>query len=138
MSGDGKSGSGGGRQAPAGPPAGVPPSGGLDPTSGIPLRGAIIADKYEIEQVIGVGGMGVVVAAKHVHLGHRVAIKFIRGEAAADHQAVTRFLREAQATVALTSEHVTRVFDAGGLDSGTAYMVMELLTGTDLADLLRR
>ncbi len=105
--------------------------------SGIPAAGEIIAGKYEIEHVLGVGGMGVVVAARHVHLGQRVAIKFIRAESAEDQLAIARFLREARATVALSSEHVTRVFDAGTLESGAAYMVMEHLAGTDLAETLR-
>jgi serine/threonine protein kinase len=106
--------------------------------SGIPAAGEIIAGKYEIEQLLGAGGMGVVVSARHVQLGQRVAIKFIRAEAAEDQLAISRFLREARATVALSSEHVTRVFDAGTLESGAAYMVMEHLAGVDLAETLRQ
>ncbi len=111
-----------------------------DPSSSdrVPAVGDIIASKYEVLQVLGAGGMGVVVAARHQQLGQRVAIKFIRGEAAHDANAVERFLREARAAVALSSEHVTRVLDVGTLETGAPYIVMEHLAGVDLAELLRR
>jgi serine/threonine protein kinase len=107
-------------------------------SEGVPRAGQIIAAKYEIERVLGAGGMGVVVAARHLQLGQRVAIKFIRAEAAADRNALERFLREARAAVALTSQHVTKVLDVGTLETGAPYMVMEYLDGVDLGELLRR
>jgi serine/threonine protein kinase len=103
----------------------------------IPEVGSRIAQKYEIERVLGAGGMGVVVAARHVQLGQRVAIKFLRAGALADPAAGARFLREAQAAVALTSDHVTKVLDVGELPSGAPFMVMEYLAGVDLAEHLR-
>jgi hypothetical protein len=106
--------------------------------SQVPRTGEIVANKYRIEHVLGRGGMGVVVAARHLALGHRVAVKFLSGEAALGSQGATRALREAHAVVALSSEHVARVFDAGLLDDGAPYIVMEYLEGTDLAALLER
>ena len=106
--------------------------------SGIPSPGDTIASKYVVEGVLGVGGMGVVVAARHAQLGRRVAIKFMRAEVACDEVAVARFLREARAVVAITSEHVARVLDVGTLDGGAPYIVMEFLAGEDLAVLLER
>jgi serine/threonine-protein kinase len=106
--------------------------------SQVPRTGEIVANKYRIEHVLGRGGMGVVVAARHLALGHRVAVKFLSGEAALGLQSATRALREAHAVVALSSEHVARVFDAGLLDDGAPYIVMEYLEGTDLAALLER
>jgi serine/threonine protein kinase len=106
----------------------------VGPVDEIPDVGSVIADKYEVERVLGSGGMGVVVAARHVQLGQRVAIKFMRTVAAANPDSVTRFLREAQAAVALTSDHVTRVLDVGTLPSGAPFMVMEHLVGRDLAE----
>jgi serine/threonine-protein kinase len=82
--------------------------------------------------------MGVVLAATHLQLGQRVAIKFIREDVVTDGQVVSRFLREARAAVALASEHATRVVDAGLLDSGAPYMVMEYLEGVDLEKVLAR
>jgi serine/threonine-protein kinase len=106
-----------------------------------PFRGApgeTIAGKYVVEEKLGHGGMGVVVAARHVQLGHRVAIKFPQGRAAADRNAAARFLREARAAVALSSEHIAKVHDVGTLASGEPYIVMEFLSGSDLQQLVRK
>jgi tRNA A-37 threonylcarbamoyl transferase component Bud32 len=80
--------------------------------------------------------MGVVVAAHHTHLDQTVAIKFLRRDAAKDELAVSRFLREARAVTNLQSEHVVRVMDAGRLDDGLPYLVMEYLSGLDLDQVL--
>jgi serine/threonine protein kinase len=95
--------------------------------------GQVIAQKYHIERVIGEGGMGVVVAAHHIELDTRVAIKFLLPEALANAEAVARFAREARASVRIKSEHVARTLDVGRLENGAPYMVMEYLEGTDLA-----
>ncbi len=103
----------------------------------IPVReGELVAGKYRVEGVIGVGGMGVVVSALHEQLDQRVAIKFVRTLEGSNAEAVHRFLREARAAVKLRSEHAARVLDVGTLDSGVPYMVMELLEGNDLAQVL--
>jgi serine/threonine protein kinase len=102
-----------------------------------PVReGDLLAGKYRIEHVLGVGGMGVVVAARHEELGQLVAIKFVRDQALGNAEAVERFLREARAAVKLRSEHVARVLDVGKLESGAPYMVMEFLEGRDLSQIL--
>ncbi|MFO0566316.1 MAG: serine/threonine-protein kinase [Polyangiaceae bacterium] len=98
--------------------------------------GDILADKYEVEKVLGVGGMGVVVAARHIHLGGRVALKFLRPAAADSPETVARFTREAQAATRIKSEHVAKVTDVGKLDTGSPYMVMEFLEGQDLGQML--
>ncbi len=98
---------------------------------------AVVAGKYRVERVIGRGGMGVVVAARHLQLGQRVALKFLLPEAFGVPEAVQRFLREARAVVQIQSEHVARVIDFGTLDSGTPYIVMEYLNGSDLAAVLQ-
>src|ERR1700733_5853129 len=77
--------------------------------------------------------MGIVVAARHVQLDEKVALKFLRPEALADADAVERFAREARAAVKIKSEHVARVIDVGTLPNGAPYMVMEHLDGEDLA-----
>src|SRR5262249_1800653 len=81
--------------------------------------------------------MGVVVAATHLQLEERVAIKFLVQEAVGNAEAVTRFAREARAAVKIKSEHVARVIDVGTLETGAPYMVMEYLTGADLAQVLQ-
>ncbi len=102
-----------------------------------PAIGTVFAGRYRIEGILGRGGMGVVLAARHVHLDETVAIKLISPDAAASEDAVPRFLREARAAVKIRSEHVVKVQDVATLDDGTAYMVMELLTGTDLSTRLK-
>jgi serine/threonine-protein kinase len=94
--------------------------------------GDVLAGKYRIDRILGMGGMGVVVAAHHLDLDDRVAIKFLLPEALANQEAVARFAREAQAAVRIKSEHVARVTDVGKLENGSPYMVMEYLEGKDL------
>lgn len=103
-----------------------------------PVReGEVLAGKYLVERVVGAGGMGVVVAARHVHLDERVALKFLLPEALAEPVTVTRFLREGRAASKIRSEHVARVHDVGTLETGAPYIVMEFLEGSDLAALVK-
>ncbi len=107
-----------------------------------PVRqGDVLAGKYRVERVLGVGGMGVVVAATHLQLDQRVALKFLLPSALALPEVVARFAREARAAAKIQSEHVARVIDVGTLpaESGriaSPYMVMEFLEGEDLAEVL--
>jgi serine/threonine-protein kinase len=96
-------------------------------------EGEVLAGKYKVARVVGMGGMGAVVECRHVELGQRVALKFLLPETLQDAECVTRFSREAKAAVRLKSEHVARVTDVGKLENGAPYMVMEYLHGKDLA-----
>ena len=103
-----------------------------------PVReGEILAGKYRVERLLGQGGMGVVVAARHVELDELVALKFLLPEALGEPEAVARFLKEARAAVRIKSEHVARVHDVGQLETGAPYIVMEYLEGSDLAAVVR-
>ncbi|MEM9494056.1 MAG: serine/threonine-protein kinase, partial [Myxococcota bacterium] len=97
--------------------------------------GAVIAEKYRVERLIAEGGMGVVVAARHLQLDETVALKLmaVRGDGAV---AGRRFTLEARALAKLRSEHVARINDSGVTADGTPYIVMEYLEGIDLARLL--
>jgi serine/threonine-protein kinase len=101
-------------------------------------EGEIVGGKYRIENVIGAGAMGVVVAARHLLLEERVAIKFLLPHALDSRDAVARFMREARAAVKIKSEHVARVSDVSVLEDGTPYIVMEFLEGLDLSEWLRQ
>jgi serine/threonine protein kinase len=101
-------------------------------------EGQILAGKYRIERVLGIGGMGVVVAAHHVQLDEKVAIKFLLPAMVHNQEVVGRFAREARAAVKIKSEHVARVSDVGTLENGAPYMVMEYLDGGDLAAWVER
>jgi serine/threonine-protein kinase len=100
--------------------------------------GDVLYGKYRIERVLGSGGMGVVVAAHHLLLDEKVAIKLLRREVSGNAEAVRRFEREARAAVRIKSEHVARVSDVGHLADGALFMVMEYLEGIDLAAWLHR
>lgn len=99
--------------------------------------GDVLAGKYCVEEVIGEGGMGVVVAARHLELDQRVAMKFLLPSLTENKEAMARFRREARAAVKIKSEHVARVLDVGSMDDGTPFMVIEYLHGRDLAAELR-
>lgn len=98
--------------------------------------GDVLDGKFRVDRVLGEGGMGVVVAATHLALGQRVALKFMLPRALASADNVARFEREARAVVRLRSEHVARVSDVGRLGTGAPYIVMEFLEGYDLDHLL--
>ena len=100
--------------------------------------GDVIAGKYEIEKVIGQGGMGIVVRATHLGLREKVALKFMHPSMADNPSHAARFIREARAAVKLREEHVARVLDLGELEGTGPYIVMEYLEGVDLLEHLKR
>jgi serine/threonine protein kinase len=101
---------------------------------GDPVVGSVLGGKYLVEGVLGQGGMGIVVAARHIELDQRVAIKCLLAHAQSVPEIVERFTREARAAAKIHGEHVARVIDVGRFDDGTPFMVMEHLKGRDLAD----
>jgi serine/threonine-protein kinase len=118
--------------------SGPPRSDGDSPPSStdVPQKGDVLVGKYRVESVLGRGGMGVVLLVEHIELGQKMAIKLMTPGVIEDQQAIARFLREARSAAALQSEHVVRIFDVGTLESGSPYMVMELLRGDDLSTVL--
>ena len=76
-------------------------------------EGEILAGKYRVERVLGIGGMGVVVAAHHIQLDKRVALKFLLPEATTNLEVVARFAREARAAVKIESDGPVAVSLAG-------------------------
>jgi eukaryotic-like serine/threonine-protein kinase len=103
----------------------------------LPVENEVLADKYRVERVIGRGGMGIVLAAWHLALDQRVALKCLQPELAQNGDSAARFLREARAAAKIKSEHGVRVLDVGNLEDGIPYMVMEFLDGRDFSDELR-
>lgn len=98
-------------------------------------NGQVIAGRYVVSGVIGQGGMGIVLAGRHLELGEKVAIKFLHRE----HSSFAdRFFREARAAARIRSEHVVRIFDVGRLQTGEPYIVMEYLEGEDLDSRVER
>jgi serine/threonine-protein kinase len=99
-------------------------------------EGDLLADKYVVGRVLGVGGMGVVVAAHDESLDREVAIKFLLPRLAWSENSVQRFLREARAATRITSEHVVKLLEIDKLPSGVPFFVMEYLAGQDLKSVL--
>jgi serine/threonine-protein kinase len=102
------------------------------------LVGQTLAGKYRVEKVLGKGGMGVVVGARHLGLDEPVAVKILRPAMMEVDGMVARFLREARAASKIKSEHVVRVTDVDTLEDGVPYMVMEILTGVDFSQLRKQ
>jgi eukaryotic-like serine/threonine-protein kinase len=100
--------------------------------------GDVLADKYRVDKILGIGGMGMVVQAVNMDLDLKVALKFMLPQALESPEASARFLREARAAGKLTGEHVCRVMDVGRFPGGAPYIVMEYLEGYDLMTLLKR
>ena len=96
------------------------------------MIGKTLANRYLIERLIGEGGMGAVYAARQLGLDREVAVKVLRKDVAASAVQVERFRREALAAARLDHPNIVKVFDFGREDDGSAYLVMELLTGPSL------
>jgi serine/threonine-protein kinase len=101
------------------------------------LVGAVLGGKYRIKQSIGTGGIGTVYAAEHVALGGNVAIKVLRGAAAADAAEIARLRREARVQVFVEHPNVVKTFDLDQMPDGSIYVVMELLEGATLSKWLK-
>ncbi len=102
------------------------------------IVGASIAGKYRVRRIIGGGSMGVVCEAEHLEIGKRVAIKLIDASLAGMTDVAMRFKQEARATSLVESHHIVQVFDVGTDERLGLYLVMEYLTGQDLATFLAR
>jgi eukaryotic-like serine/threonine-protein kinase len=105
-----------------------------DPIHGRYVRvreGDVLGGTYRLGSLVGEGAMGHVYRARHLVLGHEVAIKVLN-QFRLNRESRARFLREAQATMRLQSEHIVRVFDLGVIDENVPFMALELLEGSDL------
>jgi len=96
-------------------------------------------NKYQIEQLLGKGGMGAVYRATHLGTKRTVAVKVIHPQLSAHDQFVARFRREAEAAGRLRHPNVVDVTDFGIAHTGNgpvAYLVMEYLDGCTLAEIV--
>jgi predicted Ser/Thr protein kinase len=90
---------------------------------------------YEVEAVLGRGGMGVVYRARHLKLNRPVALKMLLAGDCAGPSDRARFQREAEAVAALRHENIVQVYDVGEQD-GRPYFTMEIVQGGSLAEKL--
>lgn len=101
-------------------------------------KGDVIAGKYEVIDIIGHGGMGLVYSARELAIARKVALKLMSSKAFRAPEFVERFRREAAATATLVSRHTVQIHDYGTLSTGEPYIAMELLEGEDLDAVIRR
>ncbi|MGH2677744.1 MAG: Stk1 family PASTA domain-containing Ser/Thr kinase [Actinomycetota bacterium] len=100
-------------------------------------RRRVLGDRYEVEQLLGQGGMARVFRGTDRVLNRTVAVKVLSPQFASDEQFVARFRREAQAAAALNHPNIVSVYDTG--DQGDVhYIVMEYVEGRTLRDVIRQ
>ena len=100
-------------------------------------KGQRINDRYEIEKLIGEGGMANVYLARDTILDRRVAVKVLRGDLAGDEKFVRRFQREALSASSLSHPNIVEIYDVGE-DEGNFYIVMEYIEGKTLKQLIKK
>ena len=99
--------------------------------------GDLIADRYELEELVGTGGMSTVFRARDLQLDRRVAIKILHEHYAADPEYLARFRSEARAVARLSHPNIVTVIDRGD-DDGRQYIVFEHVDGENLKELVVR
>ncbi|MFO0626092.1 MAG: protein kinase [Polyangiales bacterium] len=112
-----------------------------DPPPGddhVDLSGRTIAGRYRLQRRLGEGGMGVVYAALDERIDKQIAIKVLREEFVRRQDVVARFTQEARSAGRIKHENVLDVTDYGRTEDNGFYIAMELLVGTDLAEVLTR
>ena len=97
----------------------------------------IIAERYELIDIIGQGGMADVYLANDTILNRTIAIKILRTSLAKDPIYIARFQREASAAAALSHKNIVEIYDVGE-DNGLYYIVMEYIDGKTLKQLLKK
>jgi eukaryotic-like serine/threonine-protein kinase len=101
------------------------------------MIGELIDGRYEIEDLVGTGGMSSVYRARDTVLGRRVAIKILHEHHSSDDEYVERFRREARAIARLNHPNIVTIIDRGEFE-GRQFIVFEHVPGDNLKDLLRR
>src|SRR5205085_3466289 len=103
-----------------------------------PFVGKVIDGRYEIQQRIGEGGMGVVYKARQMSIDRIIALKMLNQAMAGDPTWVQRFYNEAKACSRLQHPNTIRMFDFGQTRDGRLFMTMEFLDGMSLREALQR
>ena len=102
------------------------------------LIGELLDSRYQIESLIGEGGMGKVYQALHVDIGRLVAVKVLHPMYSQMPELVERFRREARAASRIGHPNIVEVTDSGTTSRGAVFFVMELLDGIELAEVIER
>jgi len=102
------------------------------------MIGSVLAERYQIIDRLGEGGMATVYRGEHMAIRKPCAIKVLHPEEAHKDDIVERFLQEARAASVIDHENVVEITDFGRTEDNLVFLVMELLDGEDLADMLAR
>src|SRR5580692_8150560 len=102
------------------------------------LVGQIISRRYEILELIAMGGVGAVYLAEHVHMHKHMAVKVLHPDAQGLPDIVARFEREAVAGAHISHPNVAAATDFGELDDGSFFLVLEYVRGATLRDVIKR
>lgn len=102
-----------------------------------PYIGTIFDEKYELLELIGGGGTGLVYRAKHCVIGNVVALKLLYPHLIARNDIIKRFTQEARSAGILSHENIIVIHDFGQNDLGQPYLVMELIEGESLSDIIK-
>ncbi len=100
------------------------------------MTGRVIAQRYQILDAIGKGGMAIVYRAIDTRTGHSVAIKVLRPEFSQDEEFLSRFQREAEAASKVSHHNIVNLLDVG-MDGDSRYLVMEYVQGKTLKEVIR-
>jgi serine/threonine protein kinase len=99
------------------------------------LTDRVLMNKLRVVRLVGEGGMGAVYEVEHLITRHRRALKVMHSSYASSPETIARFVREAGVAGTLKTPHVVETYDAGQLDDGSPYVLMELLEGRTLGGL---
>jgi serine/threonine protein kinase len=137
-------------QQPASPAAGAPyqrPADDDDDSGPVfhraapdrdPALGMVIADRYQIESLLGQGGMGVVYKARHLYMDRMLAVKMLQAHLVTDLEAMQRFKEEAQAVTRVDHQHTVRVYDFGVSATAQPFIVMDFIEGPSLRSVIQK
>jgi len=124
--------------AAASPPLNQVNTGTQEVVSIANLQGKTIGGKYEVQSILGEGGMAVVYKAYHKHMERTVVIKVMQGWLMSNKNSLERFEREYKLTAKLNHPNIVNVYDVGFLSQQEPYLVMEFIKGESLAEKVGR
>ncbi len=101
------------------------------------MKGMVFAERYQLEEFIGQGGMSLVYRAVDVRTGHSVAVKILKSEYNGDKEFLERFQREAQAASLMSHHNLVNLLDVG-VEGEHRYLVLEYVNGNTLKDIIRQ
>src|ERR1700760_2189839 len=115
----------------------LPPGSYSEAGQHVLTEGHLLANRYEVLNLLGEGGMGAVYKARDVELNRMVALKVIRPDLARNRAILDRFKQELILATQVTHRNVVRIYDLGEAE-GVKFITMEYVEGEDLAALIRQ